>query len=124
MCWHSSQKQVHDNHNNNLTDNNDYCRFILTAGHCVRYCLTPNYPNCSNPIPFSDLTIKVVLGEYNYKDRDNEESVQRFHAANIYLHPKYANKFKIRKSGYMESEPHHDIAILKLDRDVSVSSLP
>ena len=62
----------------------------------------------------------MVLGEYNYKDRANEDSVHIFHAANIYLHPKYANNFKIRKSGYMESEPHHDIAILKLDRDVSV----
>ena len=94
------------------------CRYILTAGHCVRYCLTPNYPNCSNPIPFSDLTVKVVLGEYNYKDPANEDTRQRFYAEHIYLHPNFTNKFKIRKSGYMESEPHHDIAILKLDRDV------
>ena len=88
----------------------------------MRYCSIERLPNCSNPIPFSDLTIKVVLGEYNYKENDKERPVQRFHATNIYLHPQFTNMFKLRKGGQLESEPQHDIAILKLDRDVSIDS--
>ena len=33
-------------------------RFILTAGHCVHYCRDGLLPNCSNPIPLSQLTFK------------------------------------------------------------------
>ena len=62
--------------------------------------------------------MKVVLGEYNYKDTGAEDSRQRFHAANIFLHPNFTNMFKIRSGGFMESEPHNDIAIIKLDREV------
>ena len=37
-----------------------YCfRYILTAGHCVHYCRDGILPNCSNPIPVSQISFKV-----------------------------------------------------------------
>lgn len=97
-------------------------RFILTAGHCVRYCLPNTYPNCSHHIPFSQLAFKVTLGQYDYLAKPKSEHLQKFHATEIFLHPEYTNVFRYRDSGFLESEPRNDIAILKLDRQVKRSA--
>ena len=94
-------------------------RFIITAGHCVRYCSEGLLPNCSHPIPFSDLTFKVVLGEYDVRNKNKDDSIQRYHATNIFIHPEFTNIFRLRDSGFLESEPRHDVALLKLDRYVT-----
>jgi len=96
-------------------------RFIITAGHCVRYCSEGLLPNCSHPIPFSDLTFKVVLGEYDVRNKNKDDSIQRYHATNIFIHPEFTNIFRLRDSGFLESEPRHDVALLKLDRYVKPS---
>ena len=89
----------------------------------MQYCSLEQLPNCSNPIPLSDLTIKVMLGEYNYKENNKKRPVERFYATNIFLHPQFKNVFQLRKSGFLDSEPQNDIAILKLDREVSNDTL-
>lgn len=96
-------------------------RFIITAGHCVRYCNDGLLPNCSNPIPFSDLTFKVVLGEYDVNNQKKGHTIQRYHATNVYIHPEFTNIFRLRDNGFLESEPQHDVALLKLDRHVKPS---
>ena len=93
-------------------------RFILTAGHCVHYCYEGPLPNCTNHIPFSHLTFKVVLGEYDVKSEYKEKYIERYHATNIYVHPEFSNAFTLRDDGFLESEPRHDVALLKLDRKV------
>ena len=35
-------------------------RYILTAGHCVRYCEPSTLPNCTRRVPFAQLTFKVI----------------------------------------------------------------
>ena len=37
-------------------------KWVLTAGHCTQYCLTPD---CSQEISQSEITYKVILGEYD-----------------------------------------------------------
>lgn len=93
-------------------------RFILTAGHCVQYCGEGLLPNCSRPIPFSELTFKVVLGEYDVNNKYKESTIQRYHATDIYIHPQFTNIFRLRDNNFLESEPRHDVALLKLDRYV------
>ena len=93
-------------------------RFILTAGHCVHYCREGLLPNCSHPIPFSELTFKVVLGEYDVNSKHKERTIQRYHATNVLIHPDFTNIFRLRDNGFLESEPRHDVALLKLDRHV------
>ena len=36
----------------------------------------------------------------------------------VFLHPDYTNVYRLRDSGFLESEPRNDVAILKLDRPV------
>jgi len=96
-------------------------RFILTAGHCVRYCSDSLLPNCSHPIPFSDLTFKVVLGEYDVNSKHKENTIQRFYAINVFIHPDFMNIFRLRDNGFLESEPRNDVALLMLDREVKPS---
>ena len=100
-----------------------FCRFILTAGHCVQYCSAGLLPNCSHPIPFSELTFKVVLGEYDVNSKYKESTVQRYHATDIFIHPQFTNIFRLRDNNFLESEPRHDVALLKLDRYVSMRML-
>ena len=46
----------HDDHDD---DDEGFFRYILTAGHCVHYCRDGMLPNCSDPIPVSQITFKV-----------------------------------------------------------------
>ena len=85
----------------------------------MRYCNDGLLPNCSNPIPFSDLTFKVVLGEYDVNNQKKGHTIQRYHATNVYIHPEFTNIFRLRDNGFLESEPQHDVALLKLDRHVN-----
>jgi len=96
-------------------------RFILTAGHCVQYCSKGLLPNCSHPIPFSELTFKVVLGEYDVNSKYKESTVQRYYATDVFIHPEFTNIFRLRDNNFLESEPRHDVALLKLDRYVKPS---
>jgi len=96
-------------------------RYVLTAGHCVRYCEPSTLPNCTRHIHFSQLTFKVTLGEYDFRDKSKTGEVQRFHATEVFLHPEYTNVFRYRDSGFLESEPRNDVAILRLDRRVKAS---
>ena len=90
----------------------------MTAGHCVQYCGEGLLPNCSRPIPFSELTFKVVLGEYDVNNKYKESTIQRYHATDVYIHPQFTNIFRLRDNNFLESEPRHDVALLKLDRYV------
>ena len=97
-------------------------RFILTAGHCVHYCQAGLLPNCSSPIPLSDITFKVVLGQYDILNPRKDQNIQRYYATEVYLHPDFTNVFRMREDGFLESEPTHDVALLRLDRPVSGSN--
>jgi len=96
-------------------------RYILTAGHCVRYCEPSTLPNCTRRVPFAQLTFKVTIGEYDFQDKSKTGEVQRFHATEVFLHPDYTNVYRLRDSGFLESEPRNDVAVLKLDRQVKSS---
>lgn len=49
----------HDDNDLSNDDSDGFCRYILTAGHCVHYCSDGMLPNCSDPIPVSRITFKV-----------------------------------------------------------------
>jgi len=93
-------------------------RYILTAGHCVHYCKDGLFPNCTDPIPVSQITFKVVLGQYDLLNFPKDDSIQRYYAKKIHLHPNFTNIFRLRDDGFLESEPTHDVALLLLDRHV------
>jgi len=38
-------------------------QWVLTAGHCTQYCV--GYPECSREISQSEITYKVIMGEYD-----------------------------------------------------------
>ena len=93
-------------------------RYILTAGHCVHYCREGVLPNCTNPIPVSELTFKVVLGQYDLLNPSKDDNIQRYYARQVFLHPDFTNIFRMRDDGFLESEPTNDVALLLLDREV------
>lgn len=97
-------------------------RFILTAGHCVHYCRDGLLPNCSNPIPLSQLTFKVILGQQDLLNFPKDDSIQRYHAKQVFLNPNFTNVFRLREDGFLESEPTNDVALLMLDRHVKPRS--
>jgi len=96
-------------------------RFVMTAGHCTSYCKQIEIPECTRPIPADDLTFKITLGEYDYKTRNLGEVIEKYYAVNLFLHPRYKSNLSIRSNGFVESDPHYDIALLKLDRRVKPS---
>ena len=97
-------------------------RYILTAGHCVHYCREGLLPNCTNPLPLSELTFKVVLGQYDLLNPSKEDNIQRYYATEVFLHPDFTNIFRMRDDGFLESEPTNDVALLLLDRQVGSGS--
>ena len=118
----------------------NFCyRYILTAGHCVHYCRDGLLPNCTDPIPLSQITFKVwmfrikymrmtpclqvVLGQHDLLSYPKDDSIQRYHATKIFLHPNFTNVFRLRDDGFLESEPTNDVALLLLDRYVSTLEL-
>ena len=64
---------------------------------------------------------QVTLGEYDFHDKSKTGEVQRFHVTEVFLHPEYTNVFRYRDSGFLESEPRNDVAVLRLDRRVKAS---
>ena len=101
-----------------MTYNDLVFRFILTAGHCVHYCQEGLLPNCTDPIPVSELTFKVVLGQYDLLNPSKDDNIQRYYARQVFLHPDFTNIFRMRDDGFLESEPTNDVALLLLDRQV------
>merc|ERR1719309_211059 len=59
-------------------------RYILTAGHCVRFCHTGTLHNCTHHIPFAELTFKVTLGQTDTQYKSSTY-IQRLHAVQVYL---------------------------------------
>ena len=47
-------------------------QWVLTAGHCTQYCL--GFPECSREIAQSEITYKVIMGEYDqlYNEVSNQ----------------------------------------------------
>ena len=52
-----------------------------------------------------------------------ESTVQRFYATDVFIHPQFTNIFRLRDNNFLESEPRHDVALLKLDRYVSIEMM-
>ena len=75
-------------------------------------------PNCSSPIPLSQLTFKVILGQHDLLSFPKDGSIQRYYAKQVFLHPNFTNVFRLREDGFLESEPTNDVALLQLDRHV------
>ncbi|XP_023339713.1 neural cell adhesion molecule 1 [Eurytemora carolleeae] len=97
-------------------------RFVATAGHCTSYCKDQAHPECKRPVPADELTFKVQLGEYDYVNRRPNQETRTYHAVNLFLHPDYRSNIRLVETGFLESDPKYDIAILKLDRAVKPSS--
>jgi len=89
-------------------------KWVLTAGHCTQYCLTPD---CSSEISQSEITYKVILGEY---DMLSEEafSPESYLVTYVFRHPEYRNVMRYRSNGMIESEPRFDVALMLLERPV------
>ena len=85
----------------------------------IEYGWVDNYFSAfSFLIAFSDL--QVVLGQYDLLNFPKDDSIQRYYAKKIHLHPNFTNIFRLRDDGFLESEPTHDVALLLLDRHVSI----
>lgn len=98
-------------------------RFIITAGHCTSYCKDEDsIPECKRPVREDELTFKITLGEYDYDNRNKDQVVRTYHSVGLFLHPQYTSNARVRDNGFVESDPHFDVAILKLDRHVKLSN--
>ena len=84
----------------------------MTAGHCVQYCSLPGEPlPCPAPVPLAALTIKVRLDQGGAR-----RGGPTYHVVGITVHPQYSST----RVG-TDTRPRHDIALLQLDRQVSVN---
>ncbi len=90
-------------------------RWILTAGHCTQYCLA--VPGCAAEVPQHEITYKVILGEYDQLLRE-PFLPDTYLAVDVIRHPDYRNVMRLRDSGFLESEPRFDVALLMLERSV------
>jgi len=90
-------------------------KWVLTAGHCTQYCLTPD---CSSEISQSDITYKVILGEYDMLS-DEAYQPESYLVTYVFRHPEYRNVMRYRSNGMIESEPRFDVALMLLERPVS-----
>jgi len=89
-------------------------KWVLTAGHCTQYCLTPD---CTQEISQSEITYKVVLGEYDMLS-DEVYSPESYLVSYVFRHPEYKNVMRYRANGMIESEPRFDVALMLLERPV------
>jgi hypothetical protein len=89
-------------------------KWVLTAGHCTQYCLTPD---CSSEISQSDITYKVILGEYDMLS-DEAYQPESYLVTYVFRHPEYRNVMRYRTNGMIESEPRFDVALMLLERPV------
>jgi len=89
-------------------------KWVLTAGHCTQYCLTPD---CSQEISQSEITYKVILGEYDMLS-DEAYSPESYLVTYVFRHPEYKNVMRYRSNGMIESEPRFDVALMLLERPV------
>ena len=96
-------------------------RHVLTAGHCVDYCSMRRDVACEGPAT-PDLKMKVFLGEHNHNVKLKHLPLQVYHVTKVELHPNFTNAMTLRENGYLETEPRHDVAVLRLDREVKVSA--
>ena len=64
--------------------------------------------------------VQVILGQHDLLITPKDDSIQRYHATEVFLHPDFTNVFRLRDDGFLESEPTHDVALLRLDRQVSL----
>ena len=60
-------------------------KWVLTAGHCTQYCLKSD---CSAEISQSDITYKVILGEYDMLS-DEEFPPESYLVTYVFRHPEY-----------------------------------
>jgi len=89
-------------------------KWVLTAGHCTQYCLTPD---CRAEISQGEITYKVVLGEYDMLS-DEHYSPESYLVSYVFRHPEYKNVMRYRSNGMIESEPRFDVALMLLERPV------
>jgi hypothetical protein len=89
-------------------------KWILTAGHCTQYCLTPD---CTAEISQADITYKVILGEYDMLN-DEVYTPESYLVTYVFRHPEYKNVMRYRSNGVIESEPRFDVALMLLERPV------
>ena len=89
-------------------------KWVLTAGHCTQYCLTPD---CSQEISQGDITYKVILGEYDMLS-DEVYTPESYLVSYVFRHPEYRNVMRYRSNGMIESEPRFDVALMLLERPV------
>ena len=89
-------------------------KWVLTAGHCTQYCLTPD---CSSEISQSEITYKVVLGEYDMLS-DEAYLPESYLVSYVFRHPEYRNVMRYRSNGVIESEPRFDVALMLLERPI------
>ena len=75
--------------------------------------------NCQGPA--ADLNMKVFLGEHNHNEKFKHLSLQTYHVRKVQIHPNFTNSVTVLSSGYLQTEPRHDVAILTLDREVVTS---
>ena len=68
------------------------------------------------------MSCQVVLGQQDLLRFPKDDSIQRYHATEVFLHPDFTNVFRLRDDGFLESEPTHDVALLRLDRHVSLQN--
>merc|ERR1712038_770159 len=83
-------------------------KWVLTAGHCTQYCLTPD---CSSEISQSEITYKVALGEYDMLS-DEAYLPESYLVSYVFRHPEYRNVMRYRSNGVIESEPRFDVALM------------
>ena len=66
--------------------------------------------------------MQVILGQQDLLNFPKDDSIQRYHAKQVFLNPNFTNVFRLREDGFLESEPTNDVALLMLDRHVKPRS--
>ena len=77
--------------------------------------------DCEGPAS-PELKMKVFLGEHNHNVKFKHLPLQIYQVTKVDLHPNFTNAMTLRENGYLETEPRHDVAVLRLDREVKVSA--
>ena len=111
-------------------------KWVLTAGHCTQYWYVISFillliyinqtsfvlsysltPDCTSEISQSEITYKVVLGEYDMLS-DEAYLPESYLVSYVFRHPEYRNVMRYRSNGVIESEPRFDVALMLLERPV------